>query len=480
MEETKVFENPFKSMADAKKMMVLIAVFCAIFGQIIHSATLSTLLPVAAAEIGGTEYYSLVSTMGGVLSIAAMPLWGLLAARNASLKRGLFLISMAVGVIAVVIRAFAPNMAVMVVTGILYGLVSPGIYIIGFVIIRDMYDQKKAATYLGIVATLQGVAMLIGPALGGVIMDVASWRIVCHIIWPFWLAAFLLYMAGCPKLTKEQSDALSRKGGSFDVSGTVAIIIFLAALMFVMSLGSSLIKWGTPLNWALWAIAIVSLIWLIIVIKKKKENAIIPTPALKDKNTINLTLANFFANFSNMAIFFFVPSYCIYVLQSSATAAGLATSMLSIVPLFMGPIWGRMVGKAGSARGVLSIGQGIRVLVCVGMVAAAALHAPIYVVYALMVIGGFYGSATSVGFSAGPQVQLKEEIRIQGNSVIQMGQNLGGSIGTALYTILIGMLGFGTGLFVAFGIAAAGAAVSLICSLMLKPLAKPAEDAAAE
>lgn len=462
--------NPFFDAPNSKKFMVLIALFCAVFGQILHSATLSTLLPVAAAEIGGVEYYSLASTLGGVLSIAAMPLWGLLAARNASLKLPLFLVSLVAGVVAVLVRAFAPNMGVIVFTGILYGLVSPGIYVIGFVMVRDMFDSKKAAAYLGVIGTLQGAAMLIGPVAAGFIMDVAGWRIVCQIIWPFWAVACILLVMGCPRLTKDQSEALSRKGGSLDVSGTVAIMIFLSALMLAMSLGSSFIRWGTPLNWALWAVVVITLIWLIAVIKKKKADAVVPLPALKDRNTLSMALANFFANFSNMAVFFFVPTYCLFVLGSSAAEAGLATSMMSIVPLFMSPIWGRMIGKAASAKGVLAIGQGFRVGVCLGLLCLAAFGAPLVAFYVVLFFGGFYGSATSVGFSAGPQVQLREDIRIQGNSVIQMGQNLGGSIGTAFYTILIGMMGVGTGLFVAFGIAAAAALVALIFSLRLKPL----------
>lgn len=464
--------NPFAAASNGKKMMVLVALFCAVFGQIVHSATLSTLLPVAAADIGGMEFYSLCSTMGGVLGIAGMPLWGLLAARNASLKKPLFIISLVCGVVAVLLRAFAPNMWVVVFTGLLYGLVSPGIFVIGYVMVRDMFDAKKAAGYLGIIGTLQGAAMLIGPVVAGVVMDGFGWRIVCHIIWPFWLVAIILLVVGCPNLTKSESDALSRKVGSLDVSGTVAIMIMLAALMFVMSLGSSFIPWGTPLNFGLWGVVIVTLIWLIVVIRKKKEAAVVPLPALKDGNTMSMALANFFANFSNMAIFFFVPTYCLYVLGSSATEAGLATSMLSIVPLFMSPIWGRMIGKQASARGVLAIGQGIRVAVCVALVALAFFRAPIIAFYVVLFFGGFYGSATSVGFSAGPQVQLREDIRIQGNSVIQMGQNLGGSIGTALYTILIGALGVGTGLFVAFGVAGACALISMIFALRLKPLEK--------
>lgn len=463
----------FHDAPNAKKILVLIALFCAVIGQIFQSATLSTLLPVAAAEIGGQEIYSLASALGGVLGIAGMPLWGLICSRNANMKRWMFFLSMAIGVVALLMRAFAGDMVTVIVSGVLYGLVSPGIFVVGYTLVRDLFDAKKAAGYLGIVATLQGVAMLLGPIVAGAIMDavaVGGWRIVCHIIWPFWAIAGILVLVGTPKLTAEQNAQLSHAGGKLDMAGIFAITIFLCAFLLALGLGNSFIPWGTPLDLGLFAVALVALIVLIFIIRKKKETAVISSVALKDRNVLSMTLSNFFANFANMAVFFFIPTYCLYVLGTTATQAGLATSMLSIAPLFMGPIFGRMVGKAASAKGVLVISQSIRIAVNVALVILCLTGAPLIAFYIVLFIGGFYGASTGVGYSAGPQVQLKEEIRVQGNSVVSMGQNLGSSIGTCFYTILIGAMGVGTGLFWAFGIAAVAALISLIFALRLKKL----------
>lgn len=451
-------------------MIVLVALFLGVFGSIVHSATLSTLLPVAAAEIGGLEYYSLASTLSGIISIAAMPLYGYLCARNASLKRPLFAGSLIVGAVVVLARAFAPTMMVIIIPSALYGVVSAGIFVVGYGMIRDLYDPQKAGTYLGLVGTMQGIAMLVGPVAAGAVMDIASWRMVCHIIWPFMMVSGLLVWFGGVKLTKEESAALSRSGGKFDLSGTLALCVMLAALMLALSLGTSFIPFGTPTSIALFAVAIVALVIMVMVVRKKKEDAIIPTPALKDGNTISLAVSNFFTMFSNMAIFFFIPMYLLQVLGTTAAAAGLATSCLSIAPLFICPVYGKMIGKARNARFVLSLGLVIRILVCLGCLAAVMLQLPVYVFYALMVIGGFYGAAQSVGYSVGPQVQIPEAVRMQGNSVVQVGQNFGSSVGVAVYTVFIGVFGVGQGMFVAFGVAAAAALIALFFTLRLKPL----------
>ncbi|MBQ9953946.1 MAG: MFS transporter [Eggerthellaceae bacterium] len=470
MEATNEKLNPFQAAPDAKKKAVLIALFLGVFGSILHTSTLSTLLPVAAAEIGGLDYYSLANTLSGVISIAAMPLFGYLCARNASLKRPLFAISLIVGAVVVFARAFAADMMTIVIPASLYGLVSAGVFVVGYGMIRDLYDPQKAGMYLGFVGTMQGIAMLLGPVAAGAIMDFAGWRMVCHIIWPFLLASGLLVWFGGVKLTKEESAALSRSGGKFDLSGTLALCVMLAALMLALSLGTSFIPFGSPVSLALFAATIIALVVMVIVVRKKKEDAVIPTPALKDRNTISLAVSNFFTMFSNMAIFFFIPMYLLQVLGTTAAAAGLATSCLSIAPLFICPVFGKMIGKARNARFVLSVGLVVRIAVCLGCLVAVMLQAPVYVFYVLMVIGGVYGAAQSVGYSVGPQVQIPENIRMQGNSVVQVGQNFGSSVGVAIYTVFIGMFGVGQGMFISFGVAAAAAAVALVFTLRLKPL----------
>lgn len=470
MDTTQSSGNAFQSAPNGKKMIVLVALFLGVFGSIIHSATLSTLLPIAAADIGGAEYYSLASTLSGVLSIACMPLYGYLCARNASLKRPLFAFSLIIGAAVVFARAFAPNMMAIVIPSTLYGVVSAGIFVVGYGLIRDLFDPVKAGTYLGIVGTMQGIAMLGGPLVAGILMDVSSWRMVCHVIWPFMLVSGLLVWFGGVKLTKEESAALSHSGGRFDLSGTLSMCVFLAALMLALSLGTSFAKFGTPESYALFAIAIVALLIMVVVIKKKKEDAIIPTPALKDRNTVFMAISNFLTMFSNMAVFFFVPMYLLYVLGTSATEAGLATTFLSIAPLFMCPIYGKMIGKAGNARFVLSLGLVIRVCVCLGCLACAMFGAPLYAIYALMILGGFYGAAQSTGYSVGPQIQIPENVRMQGNSVVQVGQNFGSSVGVAVYTVFIGVFGVGQGMLVSFGVAAVAAAIALLFTLRLKRL----------
>ena len=69
-----------------------------------------------------------------------------------------------------------------------------------------------------------------------------------------------------------------------------------------------------------------------------------------------------------------------------------------------------------------------------------------------------------------PQIQLRPEIRQQGNSVIQLGQNFGGSVSIAVYTAVIASRGVEAGFKTALVIAAACAAIVFFAGIPLKKL----------
>ena len=148
--------NAFQKNPPGKKIKSVIAVYVAVVTSIFMSGGMSTMLPVAAQDIGGADFYSLALTLAGLFSIAAMPLYGYLGARNPAIKRPLFAVSLFIAFACIFLRGLAPNMWVIVIPSFFLGAYSPAVYILGYSMIRDMYDQKKAGIYLGTVGTMQG------------------------------------------------------------------------------------------------------------------------------------------------------------------------------------------------------------------------------------------------------------------------------------------------------------------------------------
>jgi predicted MFS family arabinose efflux permease len=278
-----------------------------------------------------------------------------------------------------------------------------------------------------------------------------------------------LFVFSGASISREDAKAIAMDMGMFDLFGTISTALFLGGLVLALSL-TNYAPFGSPYNLLCIVIGAVGLICLVFDIQKKKTKAFIPAPVLKDRNALCLTLNNLFCMLSAMALFFFLPSYVIYVMGLSPAYAGLTLTMYGIPGLFMGPIFGRIIGKTGNAREISIVTQIIRIAVHVGFVLLISPTTPIFLVYALMFIGGFYASTGSVIPAAAPQIQIKPEIRQLGNSMVQLAQNLGSTISVAIYTLIISMNGVESGFKIACIVAAALAVGALLVSFPLRKL----------
>lgn len=469
--------NPFQNAPKSKKMMTVVGIYLALIGSIMVSGSNSTLLPAAAMDIGGQDIYALANSIAGILSISTMPLFGYLCAKNPAVKRTLCAASMLVGAAVIFARAVAPSMIMIIIPSFFWGLVSAGLYVVGFSMIRDMFDLKQAGIYLGMIGTMQSLGTLVGPLIAGALIDIFSWRIACHAIWPFLAVAGILILMG-PKATKEECKDMASPMGTFDFAGAVSLVGFLTSMILVLSLGTSFIPFGSLVSNLLIVAGVVSLVALILVIRKKKENAFVPAPVLKDGNVRSLAICNLLLNFSSMAVFFFMPSYVLYAVGGSATQASLTTTLLAVPGLILSPILGRMIAKAGNARTVMTGGTIIRLGVTLCFLLFLFPDTPLMLIYGLMLLAGLYNCQQGVTFSTAPQVQIRPELRMMGNSVIQVCQGLGSSIAMSVYTMIIAMFGVAQGMTVALGLALASAAIALFFGLTLKKLDTSEEKAA--
>ena len=458
--------NPFASAPALKKRLTLIGIYVAALATRFISTGTFTVLPMAANDIGGMSIYPLASTVGGLMSICAMPVYGYIGSRYPWLKRTLLIFSLSVGAVVLLCEALAPSMFLIITVNFFYGIVSASIFVVAYSMIRDLYDAKQAGIYLGFIGTVTSIGMLAGPALTGIVIDVLGWRYFYHVGWILLLLSVFLAFIGV-KVKREDALALVKTPAKFDLAGSISLMLFLLGIVMFLSLGGSYLPFGSIQSTAFGVLAVVALIVLIGIVVKKRSAAIIPSTVLKDRNTVVLALCNLFITCSTMALTFFMPSYVINVLHGTALQAGLTTAIYAVLGIFISPFLGRMIAKAGSARFVFTLGTIVRVLVTVAFILVLSSETPIWLIYILMLIAGFYSAQQNVTFSTAPQIQIRQEIRFMGNSVVQTAQNLGSSIGLAVYTLIMATCGLAGGMNIALIVAGTVAFVALFIGQFL-------------
>jgi MFS transporter, DHA1 family, multidrug resistance protein len=91
-------------------------------------------------------------------------------------RRRPLLIGVAVHVVASVLCAVAPSIAVLGVLRVLQGLGAAAASVVAMAIVRDLFTGRAAATLLSRLILVMGVAPVVAPTLGGEVLRFTSWR----------------------------------------------------------------------------------------------------------------------------------------------------------------------------------------------------------------------------------------------------------------------------------------------------------------
>ena len=91
-------------------------------------------------------------------------------------RRGPLVVSAAVCVLAGVVTALTPNLAVLVVARLVQGFAGAGGMVIGRAVIADLVTGRAAAKAFTLMLTVGGVAPVIAPLVGGLLAGPVGWR----------------------------------------------------------------------------------------------------------------------------------------------------------------------------------------------------------------------------------------------------------------------------------------------------------------
>lgn len=208
----------------------------------------STILSVALVPIGLAlgEPPSAVAWLVTSLYVSTaigQPVVGLLIDRHG--PRRLFLPATALVGIAGVLGTIAPNLAVLVLARVLLGLGTCAGYPAAMRLLRDEADrtgEDSPGGVLTILAVATQTVAVIGPPLGGVLIDLGGWRTTLAINVPLALAAFVL---GWLYFPRDSTPRRTERARSSDLNGPLL-------LTYVRALLSSIVAYGFIYGFTQW------------------------------------------------------------------------------------------------------------------------------------------------------------------------------------------------------------------------------------
>src|SRR6266566_2712589 len=207
-------ETSYMSLTQKSKIIVIIALMLGMSLASLDTTIVGTALPTIVGKLGGINLYSWVFSAYLLTSTTTVPIYGKLA--DLFGRKPIFLFGTAVFLIGSIASGTAQSMEQLIIFRAIQGLGAGAVLPIVLTIIGDIFALKERAKVQGLFSGVWGLASIIGPALGGLIVDHFSWRWVFYINLPFGLlSAFLIIIS--------LRESVERKKHSIDYAGTLTL-----------------------------------------------------------------------------------------------------------------------------------------------------------------------------------------------------------------------------------------------------------------
>jgi DHA2 family methylenomycin A resistance protein-like MFS transporter len=319
--------------------VTLAVVTVGLFLAVVSSTVVSVALPTIGRDLraGPTGLQWIVDAYVLVYASLLIP-GGVIGDRRG--RKGVFTLGVAVFALGSLLCGVAASMPWLLAGRVIQGL-GPALAVPGsLTIIRATFDEpRQRAAAIGLWSMSSGLALAVGPVLGGVIVDALRWR------WVFLLTAVAgaaligLAVRFIPRLARNPAR------GTFDRLGAILTVVAMAALVYAIIDGQDR-GWTSAPILAGFAVGIAALAGFVIWERRRPEPLIdvslFARPAFTAAN-----IAAFVVFFSFVGAIVYFSAYFQQVRGHSPTQAGLDVSAIGVALALVAPLSGRLIGRVG-------------------------------------------------------------------------------------------------------------------------------------
>jgi len=402
-----------------ERKLVTAALILGIFLAALEATAVGTAMPTVVAELGGVSRYSWVFSAYLLTSTTTVPMYGKLA--DLFGRRRIYTVAVALFILGAALSGTATTFTQLIAYRAVQGLGAGGVMPVSTTLIADIYTLEERGRMQGLFSGVWAVSSLVGPAAGGLITDLLSWRWVFYLNIPFGIASVALLVA---YLREERS----RREHRLDLAGTLSLTLAIALLLLAIQEGSEL--WGWTDVRTLGMIAVSGLIMVFFLRTERRVSEPMlplglftnPVIAVSSMGSVVLGTILFCASA-------FVPMFTQGVLGGTAIDAGMTLAPMSIGWPIASTISGWLLLRVGY-RPFIIAGAAIGVLGCLLLARADAESGRLAVALAMLFVG------LGLGFMSTPYllaVQNAVPWRQRGVATgsVQFFRTIGGAVAVA-------------------------------------------------
>jgi EmrB/QacA subfamily drug resistance transporter len=329
-----------------RKWWTLIAVSVATFMLLLDITVVNVALPAIREDLdaGFTDLQWVVDAYA--LTLAALVLTaGSLADRLG--RRRVFAAGLAIFSLASLLCALAPDPTFLNLARALQGVGGAVMFAVSLALIAQEFPAgRERGMAMGIYGATIGVAVAIGPLVGGALTDSLGWESIFYLNVPIGVAALAVTQR---KLCESRDPTATR----VDWPGVVAFSGALFLLVLALLRGN-VYGWGSILIVSLFA-GSAALLVAFVAVERRVDKPMLPLALFKRRTFVGVQLAAFTLSSSMFALFLYLTLYLQNYLGHSPLEAGVRYLPITVASFFVAPVAGALLSRV-DARLMLSVG----------------------------------------------------------------------------------------------------------------------------
>jgi EmrB/QacA subfamily drug resistance transporter len=406
-------------------LAALAALVLVLLLAVLDQTIVAIALPTIVRELGELSHLSWVVTAYLLASTIVAPLYGKLGDMYG--RKIILQIAIVVFLVGSVLCGLSQTTAQLVLARGLQGVGGGGLIVTATAAVGDLVPPRERGRYQGIFGAVFGIATIVGPPLGGLLVDHLSWRWIFYINLP--TGAFALLLVGT--ILRSRTPQQQR---TIDYLGAISLSVALTAIILCTSLGGTAIAGASLSAIGLLVLAIAGTVTFIVT-EMRADDPILPLGLLRNGTFAIACAVTLIINVSLLGSVTYLPVYLQVVKGQNPSASG-----LQLLPMMLGMIVtsvasGQIISRWGHLKPFPIAGTAI-MAIGLAMLSRLSSANPIWQTSgAAAVVGLGLGMVTQVlVLAAQNSVDFKDlGVATSGTALFR---SLGGALGVAVFGVI--------------------------------------------
>jgi EmrB/QacA subfamily drug resistance transporter len=320
-----------------RRWFALAAVIVVMFFSSLDQTVVATAMPVIIGDLQGFSLYAWVFTAYMMASAVTVPIYGKLS--DIYGRKPFYVFGLGLFMLGSIAAGMVQNMPELIAARAIQGLGAGAMLTMPRATVGDIFNPRERGRWMGVIASVFGIASIIGPAMGGWITDNLSWRWIFYINLPVALIALIGIILTLPTVRTDKQPKV-------DWQGSLLLILGLMPLLLAFTWAGSTYPWGSGVILGLLALSLLFLA-LFVLAERRAEEPILAPQLFRNRIFSSTALVALFISMGMFGSIAFLPLFIQGAEGLSAQSSGqiLTPMMLSFIAGSI--VGGQLVTRTG-------------------------------------------------------------------------------------------------------------------------------------